>query len=48
MAHPSLRYRPTLNHLFIEGTGKIGPGEYGTVGHVAEVVLNDIAAWVKK
>lgn len=39
---------PALNHLFIEGTGKIRPEEYAAPGHVAEVVLNDLAEWIKK
>jgi len=38
---------PSLNHLFIEGEGKITPDEYGVFGHVSEEVINDIAAWVK-
>jgi dienelactone hydrolase len=37
-----------LNHLFIEGNGKSGPAEYNRPGHVAEVVINDIANWIKK
>lgn len=39
---------PKLNHLFIEGEGKSTPDEYLTAGHVAEVVINDIADWIKK
>lgn len=39
---------PNLNHLFIEGEGKSTPSEYNTPGHVAEVVIDDIAAWTKK
>jgi hypothetical protein len=38
---------PTLNHLFIEGTGRSGPQEYAVAGHLAEAVLNDIATWIK-
>ena len=37
-----------LNHLFIEGSGKSVPAEYNMSGHVAEVVINDIANWIKK
>jgi dienelactone hydrolase len=37
---------PGLNHLFIAGEGKSGPAEYQRPGHVAEVVVADIAAWV--
>jgi dienelactone hydrolase len=37
---------PTLNHLFIPGTGPGQPAEYQVPGHVAEEVVRDIAAWV--
>jgi hypothetical protein len=37
-----------LNHLFIEGEGKITPQEYNVAGHVAEIVIDDIAEWIKK
>jgi dipeptidyl aminopeptidase/acylaminoacyl peptidase len=37
---------PTLNHLFIPGTGPGRPAEYQVPGHVAEEVIRDIAAWV--
>lgn len=37
---------PTLNHLFIAGTGKITPAEYSVPGHVAEDVVRDIAGYV--
>jgi dipeptidyl aminopeptidase/acylaminoacyl peptidase len=38
---------PTLNHLFVPGTGKSTPAEYSAPGHVADVVINDIVAWIK-
>ena len=38
---------PKLNHLFIEGKGKITPAEYQNPGHVAENVIIDIAEWIK-
>jgi uncharacterized protein len=37
---------PSLNHLFIAGTGKSVPAEYQTPGHVADPVVTDIAAWI--
>jgi dienelactone hydrolase len=37
---------PTLNHLFIAGTGPRLPAEYQVPGHVAEDVVRDIAAWI--
>ncbi len=44
----SFRSYPNLNHLFIEGIGKSAPSEYNMPGHVAEVVIDEIADWVKK
>ncbi|MEO8597003.1 MAG: alpha/beta fold hydrolase [Candidatus Solibacter sp.] len=38
---------PTLNHLFVAGTGKSLPAEYTKPGHVAPEVINDIAEFVK-
>ena len=38
---------PKLNHLFMEGEGKILPTEYMRPGRVAASVMDDIAAWVK-
>ena len=43
-----LKVYPALNHLFIAGEGKSSPVEYQTPGHVAEIVIADIAAWVAK
>jgi dienelactone hydrolase len=37
---------PDLNHLFMFGKGKSVPAEYFEPGHVAEVVIDDIAKWV--
>lgn len=38
---------PSLNHLFIAGTGRSTPSEYEQAGHVDEHVIEDIAAWIK-
>lgn len=38
---------PDLNHLFITGEGKSRPEEYQQPGHVAQAVVDDIAAWVR-
>jgi dienelactone hydrolase len=43
----TLKSYPALNHLFIEGTGKSKPDEYGKPGHVAKEVVDDVAALVK-
>ncbi len=37
---------PTLNHLFMEGAGRSTPAEYERPGHVAQVVIEDIATWI--
>jgi dienelactone hydrolase len=39
---------PGLNHLFIAGEGLSGPAEYQRPGHVAEAVVDDIAAWLRR
>jgi len=42
----TLKSYPTLNHLFMEGTGKSTPAEYSKPDHVSAAVVNDIAVWV--
>jgi dienelactone hydrolase len=37
---------PTLNHLFVAGSGKSVPAEYDTPGHISEDVVRDIARWI--
>ena len=37
---------PSLNHLFIAGTGPSSPAEYRQAGHVDEAVVRDIHAWI--
>ncbi len=44
----SFKSYPSLNHLFMEGKGKSRPEEYGSAGHVAREVIDDVAAWIKK
>ncbi|MBI2266363.1 MAG: alpha/beta fold hydrolase [Armatimonadetes bacterium] len=38
---------PKLNHLFLEGEGKGSPAEYQKEGHIPEIVIRDIANWVR-
>jgi len=38
---------PDLNHLFIKGTGRSSPDEYNVSGNVSEIVIDDIAKWIK-
>jgi uncharacterized protein len=42
----TVRSYPTLNHLFMSGTGPSLPAEYQVPGHVAEEVIRDITAWI--
>lgn len=37
---------PSLNHLFLPGTGPSTPEEYKTPGHIPKEVIDDIAAWM--
>ena len=37
---------PSLNHLFVAGTGMSLPAEYNVPGHVSEDVVRDIATWI--
>ena len=43
----TFRSYPSLNHLFVAGTGMSLPAEYNTPGHVSEDVVNDIATWIR-
>lgn len=49
-AKPNVSFHvyPGLNHLFMAGTGKSLPAEYNQPSHVAEQVVADIAAWIKR
>jgi dienelactone hydrolase len=44
--HVTFHTYPSLNHLFLPGTGKSMPTEYDTPGHVPVEVIADIAAWI--
>ena len=46
-ANVRLKQYPTLNHLFMHGEGASTPAEYLKPGHVAEIVVEDIAAWIE-
>jgi len=45
-----VRFRvfPDLNHLFIAGRGRPTPTEYQIPGHVAQEVIEEIAAWIHR
>ena len=47
-ANVTFKLYPDLNHLFITGTGKSTPSEYERPGHVAEIVVSDIGAWIRQ
>ena len=42
----TLKSYADLNHLFISGTGQSIPDEYSEHGNVAQIVIEDIVAWV--
>jgi dienelactone hydrolase len=42
----TLKLFPGLNHLFVSGEGKPNPQEYEKPGHVAAIVVADIANWI--
>jgi dienelactone hydrolase len=42
----TLKTYPSLNHLFVSGTGAPSPAEYRGPGHVDEQVVSDIARWI--
>ncbi len=46
---PNVTFRsyPGLNHLFVTGVGPSKPSEYAASAHVAAVVVDDIARWLK-
>jgi len=46
-ANVRLKQYPTLNHLFMHGEGAGTPAEYLKAGHVAEIVVEDIARWIE-
>jgi hypothetical protein len=47
-ANVTIKSYPTLNHLFLPGEGKSTPSEYERAGHIPDVVLDDIADWIRK
>jgi fermentation-respiration switch protein FrsA (DUF1100 family) len=44
----SFKTYPTLNHLFMPGSGPSSDAEYFKPNNVPEEVIQDIAGWVKK
>jgi len=42
----ALRVYPNLSHLFQAGEGESTPAEYQQPGHVADVLIDDIARWI--
>jgi dienelactone hydrolase len=47
-ANATLKWYPSLNHLFFSGVGPITPQEYNVEGHVSPEVIRDITDWVLK
>jgi len=48
--HPNATCRdyPHLNHLFVSGQGRSTPSEYQEPANVSELVVRDIAEWIKE
>jgi dienelactone hydrolase len=42
----TIHHYPTMNHLFVAGSGPGAMAEYATPGHVDAHVIDDIAAWI--
>jgi len=42
-----VEYLEEINHLFISGTGKSTPAEYEKAGNIAQIVIEDIAKWIR-
>ncbi len=45
-SNASFKLYPSLNHLFIAGTGPSFPAEYSKAGHVSAAVILDLADWI--
>lgn len=45
-ANVTLKTYPGLNHLFVQGIGPSSPSEYASPGHVSQLTIVDIAAWI--
>jgi len=44
----TFRLYEDLNHLFMTGTGRARPDEYGQLGHVAPAVITDLGEWIAR
>jgi uncharacterized protein len=42
------RLYPTLNHLFMPGSGPPGPAEYLTAGHIEKTVIDDVVSFITR
>ncbi|MDH7489980.1 MAG: alpha/beta fold hydrolase [Anaerolineae bacterium] len=47
---PGVQFKsyPSLNHLFMAGSGHPNPAEYNVAGNVAREVVDDIASWIAR
>ncbi len=47
-SRPNVTFKlyPALNHSLMAGEGKSTPLEYALIGHVGQMVIEDIAAWI--
>ncbi|NLZ39063.1 MAG: alpha/beta fold hydrolase [Firmicutes bacterium] len=47
-SHVQFKSYPGLNHLFVSGQEPSVPSEYEQPGNVEKIVIDDIAAWIRK
>jgi hypothetical protein len=45
--HATIKHYPTLNHLFVAGSGRSGVAEYNRPAHVEAQTVEDISGWIK-
>jgi alpha-beta hydrolase superfamily lysophospholipase len=42
----TMKTYPSLNHIFVAGTGPITPAEYNVAAFMDEEVVRDVAEWI--
>jgi dienelactone hydrolase len=47
-ANAAFKLYPSLNHLFLSGSGPSKPDEYAQPGHAPQEVIDDIANWIQR
>jgi hypothetical protein len=44
----AVRVHPDADHLFLAGSEPASPADYARPGHVAQAVVDEIAAWLAR